>query len=1242
MPQKIFLFFLLLTSTFVGAQKQEPRLVLPVGHLGGVTKLDGSPNEKLLLTEDLNSDIIVVDSDKLIELQRHNYENWKITSSTFLNDSSIISICNDTLVAVWNFYSDKVELYPISVPLNKVYVEQHGLYCIDKKGSVYKFQLSSKQIQLEKFISQRAKEIYFKSKNEIFLFKGKNLLLVSLDKGKQLKRKFDNEITTLTCNSKNGNVILGFEDGNLIEINTSFNTLHNLTPASDKISFVEYLNDSSMISGSYNYAITKESENDSLERIYLDDWIVGGIKSQGFLIACSWNGQLVKLNSENIFFNYKNFESLLKKSTAFLQKDANLYICYNDGTINRFDVNDFKLLNEFNICSSPLVTFDINSKQNKLIAASKSQLFNYDLVSQNFTSLDSVENIWTARFFGESDNFIYSNNLWLNKYKDNIEDSIALDAWFTVNLNKDTFFATGSNKIVFVNQNRIESVDFPGLGFIDIGKKLKNNYFLLATLEQRKLYTIDSQYNILNQLKLLKPIIEIEPYGEASAFLLSEDGSLAVFDSERKVYKVLKKVQEYGSWDFLLNAKENIIIFPNSNMGVTNMNIDVLNLDGVIIKKLQHVGGEVVCIANSYHSIDFNHLDSNKVVFIVSDGSVKLWDINSDGKDPITKLGFDYYNLLKDELKDFNINGAFLKSGLLKLPIPGIDTLTFMNLKNGDWLVHDSKFRFDGTPGAIEKLYFTCGLEIIELNQIRDSLYIPNIVQRYLNGENLDLLPKLSDLNICGVTPVVDPLENDKSGKQGYRIIPRSGGVGDVDVYINGVLRLSTNAKKLKRIDGNYMLYVEKELLDLYQIQGEELKLKVIAKTANNSISSRGVVIDIESDEKTSFKKPSLHAVMIGVDDYKDNALDLNYASKDANDFQEALQLASRKYFNLEDDTNRVYFYNLTVNRNGQTGNERIKGLTPDRGNILAQLREIAKTSDPEDILLIFFAGHGEIVDKDELLLLTTESGNGEFHGIKMRELLGELNKIPAGKRVMILDACHSGAAINNLDIDQYAGKRDIKDAELKSQRLKELDKLASKSGFAVITASSSDQKALELPQYEHGLMTYALLNSMLNNPAALDDQNQLQLAKWLLATEEEVKKLNKDQTAETMVPMNFALGKIDEEVRSSIVLKEIPTINVSNVLNAELAYDDLELKAKLSSLFKEGVRGSGGKVLYADTPGAVQVNISYLINGSTVTLEVVLLKDKKLMSKFSHQCQKNDLDTLCQSLIANVLERVR
>jgi hypothetical protein len=249
------------------------------------------------------------------------------------------------------------------------------------------------------------------------------------------------------------------------------------------------------------------------------------------------------------------------------------------------------------------------------------------------------------------------------------------------------------------------------------------------------------------------------------------------------------------------------------------------------------------------------------------------------------------------------------------------------------------------------------------------------------------------------------------------------------------------------------------------------------------------------------------------------------------------------------------------------------------------------------------------------------------------------MNRIPAGKRVLILDACHSGAAINNLDMSYYTGKRDVGEAERQSQRLKELDKLASKSGFAIITASSSDQRALELPQYEHGLMTYALLSSMLHNSKALDEQSNLQLEKWLLATEEELRKLNTDQRAERVVPVNFTLGKVDDVVRNAIQLREIPTLHIKNVMNTDLVMDDLNIEGRLSAYFAVRERGGDKGLLFSDgeRSNASNVNILYFRDGSTLNFKVTLLKNNQLQYQFTQSSAEEQLDAAILELALRI-----
>ena len=88
----------------------------------------------------------------------------------------------------------------------------------------------------------------------------------------------------------------------------------------------------------------------------------------------------------------------------------------------------------------------------------------------------------------------------------------------------------------------------------------------------------------------------------------------------------------------------------------------------------------------------------------------------------------------------------------------GIELFTFLSIGAEDYLILDKDNHFDGSEAARKQLYFTCGTEVIELDQLKDQLWVPNLSERILSGEVINAA-KLSDLNICNLTPVVDTIE---------------------------------------------------------------------------------------------------------------------------------------------------------------------------------------------------------------------------------------------------------------------------------------------------------------------------------------------------------------------------------------------------------------------------------------------------------------------------------------------------
>ena len=128
------------------------------------------------------------------------------------------------------------------------------------------------------------------------------------------------------------------------------------------------------------------------------------------------------------------------------------------------------------------------------------------------------------------------------------------------------------------------------------------------------------------------------------------------------------------------------------------------------------------------------------------------------------------------------------------------------------------------------------------------------------------------------------------------------------------------------------------------------------------------------------------------------------------------------------------------------------------------------------------------------------------------------------------------------------------------------------------------------------------------------------------------------------MVPVNFALGKIDDEVLSSIVLKEIPTVYVSNVLNIDLGFDDQKIKGQLINYFSEKSRGAE-KTLFVseiEQPKSVQVNVIYTISTNQITFKATLLKNNQVIKRIEKSGNLSAQSSLLNELMLLIEKEVK
>lgn len=197
-------------------------------------------------------------------------------------------------------------------------------------------------------------------------------------------------------------------------------------------------------------------------------------------------------------------------------------------------------------------------------------------------------------------------------------------------------------------------------------------------------------------------------------------------------------------------------------------------------------------------------------------------------------------------------------------------------------------------------------------------------------------------------------------------------------------------------------------------------------------------------------ERPPLHVLAVGIDNYRDSALALQYAAGDARAFAETLVRQGQGLF---------------------APGEVI--VLPDRDatrtGIEKAFERLSARVQPSDVFVLYLAGHGRSFD-GRYHFLPSEAiyENDEAlrqGGLSEDDLKGLLRKVRAQKSLVVLDTCHAGAALSLAALATTRGP-EMKDA---------ISRLMRATGRAVLAATSDKDVAYE--GYEqHGVFTYALL----------------------------------------------------------------------------------------------------------------------------------------------------------------------
>lgn len=567
----------------------------------------------------------------------------------------------------------------------------------------------------------------------------------------------------------------------------------------------------------------------------------------------------------------------------------------------------------------------------------------------------------------------------------------------------------------------------------------------------------------------------------------------------------------------------------------------------------------------------------------------------------------------------------------------GKELFRFFALDSADFLVMDPQGRFDGSPAARAALYFVCGRERIDLAQFKSLSWEPDLGAK-LNGLNKEPITAvaLNEQEVCGYFPEVKAL-GKQQGNYIFSIQPRRGGVGDAELFVNGKRIAVYPPSAFRKAVTGYRLWIPEKAVGPYLFSGGSNQLRLQVQVKNNGLVSRGGVITVKGNKNRP--NPDLYIITVGISSYKAEKLALKFASKDARELGHALEGAGRKLLNT-DHKEHVYSFILnsdSVNRNW-----------PMKKNILRVLDTVARRARPEDVVLLFFAGHGMLYNTGKTFyLLTADAAGFDLEGISNQVAISadELNawmcRVKANKQLLILDACNSGKVIQDVK-ELIAGRG------LPADHQRALERLKDKTGTFILSAAAADQSAYETSLYRQGLLTYSLLTG-LKLGQGLKDQQYIDVNRWFNFAADNVKMLAKDiggrQDPQLIGNGTFDIGLVDQEVSDGIqlsirrkVFRQSRFIQDENLLN-----DDLDLSERCDRQL-DNVSQEGKEIPVVYIPGnkftdAYSLRGRYTVSGDTVRVNAWVVNGKgERIKNWTWEGATTEVDSLVEKMVGAVV----
>jgi WD40 repeat protein/uncharacterized caspase-like protein len=459
-----------------------------------------------------------------------------------------------------------------------------------------------------------------------------------------------------------------------------------------------------------------------------------------------------------------------------------------------------------------------------------------------------------------------------------------------------------------------------------------------------------------------------------------------------------------------------------------------------------------------------------------------VWDV-ATGRLLHTLAGHD----LEVPVVAFTSDGQFVFTGsndaTLKLwrARDGSEAASLLSAGDADWMVVTPDGLFDGSPATWRQIIWRFGdtLSYAPAEAFFADFYRPGLLHEILSGREPKAEVDIADKDIHQPTVTLAHADAPPGGAAEARrtvtlrvevaespaeAVRREGGKGggarDVRLFRNGSL---VKAWRGDVLGGRESATLTAEV----RVVAGENRFTAYAFNRDN-VKSADASLDIRG--AASLRRAGTTRVLaVGVNSYANPAYDLRYAVADARAFAAEVSGQQKK-----------------LRRGAAVEVSTLLDRQATRAGILRALSELADKAQPEDTVVVYFAGHGtaqgnrfyliphdlgyagrrDVVDAEGVRTIVG-------HSVSDEELERAFERLDAGQLLLVIDACNSGQAL------------EAEEKRRGPMNSKGLAQLAYEKGMYVLTAAQSFQAAQEATQLGHGLLTYALVEEGLRRALA-------------------------------------------------------------------------------------------------------------------------------------------------------------